>query len=204
MNFKVSLVTSLITFIGICTLLVLYVAIGENVTVIGIEIWVIVLAAIVNLILLIVLVFQLVKVKEQRKRTLKTIGIILINIPAAMLCMLLMNMWDKTIRLTISNEKKTTITAIEIKSTKQRDISELKPGATKTIWIYNPDTCNVSIKYTENGKVFSEEIRHRVEWGGNANYSIGDTLMQMNDGEGCYVKPLLKIIPLTKENLTLK
>jgi len=118
----------------------------------------IIIAGLVNLIYLILLLIRFFKVSEQKSIIIRTIGLILLNIPILLVYSWIAINWINTLRITFVNETSVDLTNIKVVGCEDKTIESLKKGQSKTIWLKIPGDCGVSINYKLSGVDKSEDV----------------------------------------------
>lgn len=138
-------------------------------------IYFVIIAVVVNLVILILLIYQFFRVLENRKIILKMIGLVLLNIPIALTYLWITFLWMNTLRITFINETSVNLTNIKVTGCENRIIEELKKGESETLWLNIQRDCGVSIHYTFNGIDKSEDVTGYVtnEGGYSMTFKIG-------------------------------
>jgi len=125
----------------------------------------IVLAGIVNLIILIAILAKLNSDLTNRKRLLKTSGLMLINLPIMFLFIWFSIILIGNMRITFTNSTQNKLTDIKIVGCETEHISELKPNESKTVWVGITGDCSITLEYMENGKLKKETVAGYVTSG---------------------------------------
>ena len=134
-----------------------------------------IIVAIINFGFLIALVIKYFQSTEYKNQILKTIGILLINIPIAVLYFYIVVSLTNIIRLKITNKTNTDLTNILIGGCEKKQIDKLKINESETIWIKIPNDCSIYAEYQIDGKIKSEKIFGYVTnmMGQKVSYEIG-------------------------------
>jgi hypothetical protein len=125
----------------------------------------IVLAGIANLIILIAILTKSNSDSTNRKRLLKTSGLILINLPIMFLFIWFSLILIGNMRITFTNSTQNKLTDIKIVGCETEHISELKPNESKTIWVGITGDCSINLEYLENGELKKETVAGYVTSG---------------------------------------
>ena len=106
---------------------------------------------------------------------LKSIGIMLLNIPVALLYFFLVMMLINIARITFENTTGQDLSSIKIIGCDNREIKSLKNGESKTIWINIPGDCLLEIEYQIGGELKTETVAGYMTNSGGviATYKIG-------------------------------
>lgn len=126
----------------------------------------IILAGIVNLIVLLTILAKSSSDTANRKKLLKTSGLMLINIPIMLVFMYVAMILIGTMRITFTNSTQNTLTNINIIGCETKHIDELKPNESKTVWVGITGDCSINLEYLENGKIKKETVVGYVTSGG--------------------------------------
>jgi len=128
-----------------------------------------------NFITLIILFIRLYQKKERKIGILKTIGILLLNIPIAIIYFYIVASLTNIIRLTITNKTNSPIKNLIIKGCEEKQIKLLNNNESTTVWIKIPNDCSIYAQYQINGKTKNEQIFGYVTnmMGQKAKYEIG-------------------------------
>lgn len=129
----------------------------------------------VNITYLYVIIIENYKDPTYRVRLLKTIGIMLLNIPAAYLYIWCAMIISGNIRLSLTNTTNDNITNINITGCEPQSILELKPNESKTIWVGIPHDCAIFIDFFEGDIKKKETVLGYTTPGGGQilNHNIG-------------------------------
>lgn len=118
----------------------------------------IVLAGITNLIILIAILAKSKSDSTNRKRLLKTSGLMLINLPIMFLLIWLSLILIGNMRITFTNSTQNKLTDIKIVGCETEYISELEPNESKTVWVGITGDCSITLEYLENGEQKKEMV----------------------------------------------
>ncbi len=132
-------------------------------------------AGVVTLFVLLVLIVKSVKDKENRRRYLKTSGLILLNIPVVVIYFILFLIMLNTMRICFINETGKPITDIRIIGCEAKTIKKLDINERRTCWIAIPGDCSITIEYKVEDRIKREEVFSYVtnSMGQRATYRIG-------------------------------
>ena len=125
----------------------------------------IVLAGITNLIVLIAILAKSKSDLTNRKRLLKTSGIMLINLPIMFLFIWFSLILIGNMRITFTNGTNNKLTDIKIVGCETEHIAELEPNESKTIWVGITGDCSINLEYLENGELKKEMVAGYVTSG---------------------------------------
>lgn len=109
-------------------------------------------AFLINLFVVKLILFKASYDKANRKKLLKTIGLMLLNIPIAAFYCWVVVMALNTLRIKFTNQTTATVTEIKIEGCQQKYIPKLKQGESKTLWIRIKGDCHVKMEYLANGE----------------------------------------------------
>jgi hypothetical protein len=166
---------AIISFLGGTAILLMFYY-TDNTTGLGIiGLGYLIIICLINLIVLGLLLFNNFKYKERGKEVLKTIGLMLLNIPIAIFYCWLAIALLNTVRITFVNETSSQLDNIKIAGCENKRIDLLKVGQSKTVWIHIPNDCGVSISYKLNGQKKTEDVTGYVtnEGGYIMTFKIG-------------------------------
>lgn len=116
------------------------------------------LAGIINLIILIAILAKSNSDSTNRKRLLKTSGLMLINLPIMFLFIWISLIVIGNMRITFTNGTNNTLSNIKILGCETEYISELKPNESKTVWVGIPNDCSITLEYLEDGTLTKETV----------------------------------------------
>ena len=137
--------------IGTILLLCFYFFDNDNIFLIGYLY--ILFAIIVNLIILIFLV-----INNSKGKNLKTIGLILLNIPIAYFYFYIVIFLLNTLRITLINNTGQTLNEVNILGCENKNIIQLAKNERRTIWVNIPNDCSVQIEFDIEGKTKTQEV----------------------------------------------
>lgn len=118
----------------------------------------IVLAGITNLIILIAILAKSKADLFNRKRLLKTSGLMLINLPLMVFFIWFSLILIGNMRITFTNSTQNKLTDIKIVGCETEQILELKPYESITVWVEITGDCSITLEYLENGKLKKEMV----------------------------------------------
>jgi len=133
------------------------------------------LTGLINIGILISILLKAYKDKENRKKLLKTSGLMLLNIPVMLFyCWFAVILLD-TMRINFTNTTQTTLTNINIVGCGGGHIDKLEVGGSKTVWVDITGDCSINIDYLSNGQQKNESVAGYVTslMGQKINYNIG-------------------------------
>jgi hypothetical protein len=135
----------------------------------------ILVAGIINITFIILLIIKIFRNKEQKRILIKTIGLILLNVPILILYCWISIIWLNTLKITFINETSADLNNIKIEGCQSKVIDNLAKGQSKTVWIKIPNDCGVSVNYRLKGIEKSEEVTGYVtnENGYSMTFKIG-------------------------------
>jgi hypothetical protein len=125
----------------------------------------IVLAGIANLVILIAILIKSNSDSTNRKGLLKTVGLMLINLPIMFLFIWFSLILIGNMRITFTNSTDNKLTDIKIFGCETEYISELKPNESKTVWVGITGDCSITLEYLEHGKLKKETVAGYVTSG---------------------------------------
>jgi len=117
----------------------------------------IVIAAIVNSVLVLIHTWFLARDQEKFLH-LRSFGLLLLNIPIAVIYIYFVLVLLNTVRLTLINETNQNITEIKISGCDEKSIDQLKNEERATLWISIPNDCAIIMTY----KLESEEVEEVI------------------------------------------
>lgn len=116
------------------------------------------LTGLINIGIFIFILFKAKKDTDNRKRLLKTCGLMLLNIPIMIFyCWVAIILLD-TMRITFTNSTQTTLTNINIGGCGGGHIDKLEVGESETVWVDITGDCSICIDYISNGQRKVESI----------------------------------------------
>ncbi|WP_026706541.1 hypothetical protein [Flavobacterium soli] len=135
----------------------------------------IIIAGLVNIRIIISILLKTNEDKVQRKKSMKTCGIMLLNIPALLLYCWIAIILINTMRITFTNTTRMNLTNINILGCEKIHIDKLKVGESKTVWVEITGDCSINIDYLANGIQKEESVESYVTngMGQKINHKIG-------------------------------
>lgn len=122
----------------------------------------ILVSGLLNLIILIMLLRQLAKQKNFRRKIITTCGLILLNLPIMLTYCWITTILLNTMRITFVNETSAKLTDISIFGCESSFIDKLEPGESKKVWVYINGDCTINIEFLSDGKKQSENVSNYV------------------------------------------
>ncbi len=119
-----------------------------------------------NLLMVLILLAVLIWNRSQWKEVLKTIAIMCLNIPVAILYVCLVFYLLNTMRITFVNDREAVLTNIKIDGCERKQIDRLEPGASVTEWIDISGSCSIDLQYKMEGRIV-DEISITTVYNGN-------------------------------------
>jgi hypothetical protein len=116
------------------------------------------LAGLVNITVLFSLLFRASKDRNNRKKFLKTCGLILLNIPVMFFYFWIVTILTNTMRVTFVNTTQTALTDLNIVGCEKEHLDKLGAGESKTVWIKIPHDCSIDINYLLNRQRKKENV----------------------------------------------
>ncbi len=171
---KLGLKTALISFlIGIAIFLFYYFT--SNFYILFLGYFFTGIACIFNLVILILIILEISKYCEIRKKFISTSLIMLFNIPIMITFVWLTLILINTMRINFKNTTQTAITDIEIIGCDLKHINKLEPNESITIWIKINNDCSIQMNYLQNKKRETETVAGYITggMGQKMNYNIG-------------------------------
>ena len=126
----------------------------------------VILAGIINLIILIGMLSKAQTDKANRRKLLKTGGLMLLNIPIMFCCIWIAMIVLGHMRITFTNGTQNKLTDIKIFGCETEQIAELEPNESKTVWVGITGDCSVLVEYKEKGIKKTETVAGYVTTGG--------------------------------------
>jgi len=176
---KIGKKTALASFTGGSLILLLYYFTANDNFIFG-GLFYIIVAGLVNLVLLIIILTKALKSKPRETGLFYAAGILLLNIPAALLMLWFGGLLLNTMRITITNPTTQDISEVIIEGCEKKVINLLKAGESTTVWIKIPGECAILMSYTQ-GTIQKREVvigylsRHS---GGKATHTIGQGIIR--------------------------
>ncbi|ASO05397.1 hypothetical protein [Arenibacter algicola] len=134
------------------------------------------IAVIFNLIVLMILMLRSSSDPTNRKKLLKTVGMILCNIPIMLIFIWFALIVIGNMRITFTNATQNKLTDIKILGCETEHIPELEPNESITVWVGITGDCSISLEYFENGILKTEIVAGYVTNG------MGQKLKHQIDG----------------------
>lgn len=132
-------------------------------------------AVLINWLYIGILLFRQMTGKISAINVIKTIGVLFLNIPVALLYVYVVMTMMSYARITFENATGADINTILIEECEQHTIDGLAKDEATTVWIKIPGDCQVNIEYEVNGKKQRETVAsYLTALGGlKATYAIG-------------------------------
>ncbi len=161
---SVGKITALISFlIGMLIFSMYYLTSDSNLLFLGYGF--VILAGIINLIILSAILLRSQIDKVHRRGLLKTVGLMLLNIPIMLVCMWMAIIVLGNMRITFTNGTQNKLSNINIVGCESEHLVELEPNESKTVWIGITGDCSITVEYMENGELKSEMVASYVTVG---------------------------------------
>ena len=125
----------------------------------------IIMAGIANLIVLVAILVKSKSDSVNRKRLLKTSGLMLVNLPIMFLFIWFSFILMGNMRVTFTNSTQKKLADIKIIGCETEHISELEPNESKTVWVEITGDCSITLEYLENGELKKETVAGYVSGG---------------------------------------
>ncbi len=174
--------TALISFLGGSVLLIWYYY-SSSLIIASIGYIFIVTALLVNAILAFILLLTSLVDRERRRSYLKTLGLMLLNAPVAILYFLVVVYLTGTMRVTFINETGQSLTNVSISGCEAKTIQHLSVDEDETVWLNIPRDCSIEIEYIVDGNIVREVVfgyaTHGM--GTQITYRIGTTTEPLDD-----------------------
>jgi hypothetical protein len=154
---KIGLTTAFVTFLIGTLILVLY-FFFRNIEVLLIGATYILLAAFGNIVVVLFLVLNIKKDKALKGKLVRTLGIMLLNIPIMFLYIHLAQIAGQYLRVIISNSTKSEVTNLEITGCGIGGLEKLDAGESASIWVKIVHECPIGITYISQGVLIEEQI----------------------------------------------
>lgn len=116
------------------------------------------LASLINVIMLLKVIYTAVKQKSYRKKALLTCGLMMLNIPTAIVFCYFSAVLMDTMRIKIVNETENELTDIRITGCGEKTLKTLAPEESEIVWIPLSGDCSIEMSYLENGEVRKEIV----------------------------------------------
>jgi len=122
-----------------------------------------------------ILIIDVARGKTDQNTGVKSIGILLINIPIAAFYIYLVMVLLNTARITFENTTGHDLSSIKISGCTNKEINFLEAGESKTIWIDIPSDCSLEINYVIEGEIKIETVAGYLTTSNGviATYKIG-------------------------------
>jgi hypothetical protein len=133
------------------------------------------LTGLINIGILISILVNANKDKDNRKKLLATCGLMLLNIPVMLFyCWVAIILLD-TMRITFTNSTQTTLTNINIVGCGGGHIDKLEVGESETVWVDITGDCSINVDYLSNGQQKKESVAGYVtsSMGQKMKHNIG-------------------------------
>ncbi len=112
----------------------------------------------VNLLFFLLLLVELIRKSEDNAGLIKALLLILLNIPIAFIYGWIVVILLNTVRVTLINETKNTLTDVKLTGCEDEIIGSLKPGQNLTKWIGITGDCSINLTYNEDSKIKEEVV----------------------------------------------
>lgn len=135
----------------------------------------IIIAGLLNLGILLTLIVKSITDKENKKSYFRTLGIVMLNLPVAVLYFYFIIVLLDTMRIEFINETEKPITEIKILGCEPKIIDKLGAKESETIWIRITGDCSIRIEYQLNGELKTEYVFGYITsfMGHKSTYRIG-------------------------------
>jgi hypothetical protein len=132
------------------------------------------LVGLINIGILIAILTKALKDNENRRRLLKTCGLMALNIPVMIAYCWVAIVLLGTMRITFTNETETELNDISIIGCGGGHIEKLKVGESETVWVSITGDCSIYLDYLSNGQKIEETVASYVtsSMGQKLNYKI--------------------------------
>jgi hypothetical protein len=133
------------------------------------------IAGIFNFTILILTLIKASNDSENRKKLMKSSGLILLNIPVLFAYLWFAMFLIANMRITFKNTTEQKLTEINIIGCETEYISELEPHESKTVWVEITGDCSINLDYLENGMRKQEIVAGYLTggMGQKMKYNIG-------------------------------
>jgi len=132
------------------------------------------IAGIINLGILIKVLINLINEKENRKKYILTSGIMILNIPIAILYFYIVMFLLSTMRISLINETGSKLTNLKIIGGETKLINELEVGERQTEWVEIKSENPIVLEYNIDGEIKRESIHSYPVTGKRINHRIGN------------------------------
>jgi hypothetical protein len=175
MTNRFGLFTALISFIiGTLLLIVFYFTNSYSLSIFGI--FFIAIAGIINLGVLIKVLINLINDKENRKKHILTSGVMILNVPIAILYFYIVMFLMSTMRISLINETGAKLYDLKIIGGENKIIYELGVGERQTEWIPIKSGNPIILEFRIDGETKRETIYSYPVTGERINHRIGNKL----------------------------
>jgi hypothetical protein len=122
-----------------------------------------------------ILIINIARGKTDQNIGVKSIGIMLINIPIAAFYLYLVMILINTARITFENTTGHDLSSIKISGCTNKEINFLEAGESETIWINIPSDCSLEINYEIGGQIKIEVVASYLTTSNGviATYKVG-------------------------------
>ena len=141
----------------------------------------IVLAGIVNLLFLVAILVKSKYDSANRKKLLKTSGLMLVNLPVMFLLIWFSQILLDNMRITFTNKTEKELTDINIVGCGGGHIDKLEIGESETVWVPIKVDCSINIDYLSDGQRKEETVA------GYVSPSMGQKVNHQIDGTDKYI-----------------
>jgi hypothetical protein len=134
-----------------------------------------VIAVLVSWVYVAILLFNLLMKKISPKNTLRTIGVVLLNIPMGAIYFYIVLILLSHARITFTNKTGFDISYMRIEGCETEEIRNLENGESKTVWIKVSGACKLDIEYEVGGEKRHETVAGHLTnpSGVKATYQVG-------------------------------
>ncbi len=108
-------------------------------------------AFMLNVLMVLTLLVSLIWYESFWREVLKTIGLLLVNLPVAMLYICFVGCLMNIVRVRLINDRGVAITDLKIEGCEAKKIARLEPGESVTEWIDIKGDCDIHLRYELNG-----------------------------------------------------
>jgi hypothetical protein len=124
-----------------------------------------------------IVLFSFLRVKVSMQHTLRSLGVMMLNIPVGILYAYVMVWLLGYARVTLQNNSGATLGSISIEGCTHKVVKDLGAGEAHTVWIKITSPCDVSVTYEVNDMRHKEVVVSGLTEGngGKVTYSIGGT-----------------------------
>lgn len=135
------------------------------------------LIGLINIGILIAILIKARKDNENRRRLLRTCGLMILNIPVMITYCWVAIILLGTMRITFTNDTGTELTDINIIGCGGGQIDKLKVGESQTVWVSITGDCSIYIDYLSDGQRNEEVVA------GYVTSSMGQKVNHKIDGQ---------------------